>query len=134
MSRPVGALGAAVVVLTLASGCTSSADDAAAERAAHFYSAIASNDAVAACADLAPKAREALEQQAGAPCADAILEQQLPVSATEGETRVYGSMAQVQYAEETAFLSRYDDGWLLTAVGCAPTSGDEPHDCLIEVG
>jgi len=134
VSPPAGALAAAAVVVTLASGCSSSADDDAAERAAHFYAAIASKDAAAACADLAPKARESLEQQTGKPCADAILEQNLPIGAEHGETRVYGSMAQVEYAGETAFLSRYDEGWLLTAVGCAPTSGDKPHDCLIEVG
>ena len=43
-------------------------------------------------------------------------------------------MAQVAYTNEAAFLSRYGDEWLLTAVGCPPVSGDKPHDCAIEVG
>ena len=134
MSPPPRALAAGVVVLTLASGCGSSADDDAAERAAHFYAAIAAEDAAAACADLAPEARESLEEQEGKPCADSILDQQLPGDTGQGEARVYGSMAQVEYPDETAFLSRYDDEWLLTAVGCPPRSGDQPHDCAIEVG
>lgn len=134
MSLSAVPLAAALVVLTLASGCGSSADDDAEERAAHFYAAIASDDGAAACDDLAPKARESLEQQEGKPCAEAILGQRLPADTGQGDTRVYGSMAQVEYAGETAFLSRYDEGWLLTAVGCGRASGDEPHDCKIEVG
>lgn len=132
--RAGGAVVAMVVASILMSGCSPQSGDPAAERASHFYAAIAADDGASACADLAPEAREALEQQEDKPCADAIVDQAIPQPTADGEVQVFGSMAQVAYANETAFLSRYDDGWLLTAVGCPPVSGDEPHDCAIEVG
>jgi len=123
-----------VVSGVLMSGCAAQSGDPAVDRASHFYAAIAAKDAAAACADLASEARKALEQQEGKPCEDAILDQDLPEAVEHGKAHVYGSMVQVAYANETAFLSRYGDGWLLTAVGCPPVSGDKPHDCAIEVG
>jgi hypothetical protein len=115
-------------------GCGSSSDDPVDRRAAGFYEAIANGDGAAACAALAPGAKAALEEQEGSSCTAVILDQHLPEAPGSGRVRVYGSMAQVSYASETAFLSRFDDGWRLTAVGCAPTTGDQPHSCTIEVG
>jgi hypothetical protein len=116
------------------SGCAGQSGDPAADRARHFYAAVAHRDGISACADLAPEARTVLEQQEGKACEDAILDQDIPQMVGTGEVQVFGSMAQVAYADETAFLSRYGDEWLLTAVGCPPASGDKPHDCAIEVG
>lgn len=118
----------------VASGCAAQSGDPAADRASHFYAAISDDDAAAACADLAVEARKALELQEGKPCEDAILDQDLPETDGAADVQVYGSMAQVAYKNETTFLSRYGDEWLLTAVGCPPVSGDRPHDCAIEVG
>jgi len=125
---------ALIALGVIASGCAAQSGDPAAERASHFYAAIADEDAAAACADLASEARRSLEQQEGKPCEDAILDQDIPEVGGSGEAEIYGSMAQVAYENETAFLSRYGDDWLLTAVGCRPVSGDTPHDCAIEVG
>ena len=125
-------LAVAAAVAALA-GCGAS-DDAAAERARHFYASLAAGDGAKACADLAPEARSSLEQQEEKPCEKAILDQDLPTPPSHESAKVYGSMAQVAVGTETAFLSRYDDGWRLTAVGCTPTRPGEPYDCAIEVG
>jgi hypothetical protein len=121
-------------VTAATAGCAAQSGDPAVDRAHHFYSAVAHMDGASACADLAPEARKALEQQEQMPCADAILKQDLPQMVGTGEVQVFGSMAQIAYPEETAFLSRYGDRWLLTAVGCRPVTGDKPHDCAIEMG
>jgi hypothetical protein len=126
---------AVLVALGLAaSGCAGQSGDPAADRARHFYDALDAKDAAAACADLASEARKALEQQEGKPCDAVILDQPIPATSGSGDAETYGSMAQVRYRGETAFLSRYGDDWLLIAAGCPPVSGDRPHDCAIEVG
>jgi hypothetical protein len=121
-------------VTAATAGCAAQSGDPAVDRAHHFYSAVAHMDGASACADLAPEARKALEQQEQMPCADAILKQDLPQMVGTGEVQVFGSMAHIAYPEETAFLSRYGDRWLLTAVGCKPVTGDKPHECAIEMG
>ena len=118
----------------LTSGCAAQSGEEAADRASHFYGAVAARDGAAACADLAPEARETLEREEKMACDKAVLQQDLPATAGDGDVHVYGSMAQVVYPAETAFLSRYGDEWLLTAVGCSPASGDAPHVCAVEVG
>jgi len=115
-------------------GCSNSQDTAASARANHFYRALASKDAAAACADLAAKARQSLEQEEGKPCVRVILDQHLPTPSGNSRVRTYGSAAQVRHSGDTAFLSRYDSGWLITGVGCKPTGHGEPYDCTIEVG
>ena len=46
---------------------------------------------------------------------------------------VAGHSAQVRYAQETVFLSLFDDGWRVTAAGCSRTSTDPsvPYDCTV---
>ncbi|MDQ4110089.1 MAG: hypothetical protein M3306_03160 [Actinomycetota bacterium] len=122
---------AAAVVLLGGCGAT---DDAPAERAEHFHQALADGDAAGACDDLAEETRTSLEQQEGKPCDQAITSQDLSADLDRVETEVYGSMAQVRLGDETVFLSRFDDGWRVTAAGCQPTSGDRPHDCALEAG
>jgi hypothetical protein len=133
-SRPMSGMVALVVLGVTTAGCAAQSGDPAADRARHFYAAIGDEDAAAACADLAPEARKTLEQQEGKACEEAILGLEIPDADGSGSAEIYGSMAQVAYENETAFLSRYGDDWLLTAVGCPPVSGDKPHDCAIEVG
>lgn len=115
-------------------GCGSGSDDAAVERARHFRQALQDEDAAAACADLAPRARTALEDAQSRPCTQVILDQDLPDARPHTATRVYGSMAQVSFEDDTVFLSHYRNGWRVTGVGCAPTTGDVPHECTVEVG
>lgn len=137
MSRRSARSGVVLVALAAAvglSGCSAASEGTVTQRADAFYESLRHGDGAAACAVLAEEAKESLEEQEGEPCGTAILGQGLPESSEGGTAVVYGSMAQVRYAGETAFLSRFSDGWRITAVGCAPTEGEGPHTCLIEVG
>ena len=118
----------------LLAGCGSQSDDPVAQRVEHFYAAIADDDGATACADLAPEARQSLEDQEKKSCDKAILDQQLPKVRGRGAAKVYGSMARVIHPGEVTFLSRFDHRWLLTGVGCTGGSHDRPYDCQIEVG
>jgi hypothetical protein len=119
--------------LLLVTGCGAS-DDPVAARARDFYGAIGAGDGARACADLAAEARSSLEEQEGKPCEDAVLDEGLSEVSGRPAVKVYGSMAQVSFPSETAFLSRFDGGWRLTAVGCHPVRPGDPYDCAIEVG
>lgn len=138
MDRTLARRGAAMTALLLTAGlltgCGAKTDGPAIRRAEHFYRAIADRDATTACRDLAPRARQSLEQQEKKKCEDAILNQDLPTTSSGGHVRVYGSMAEVRHHGEAAFLSRYDNRWLITAVGCSAVGHDQPYDCTIEVG
>ncbi|MDQ6525732.1 hypothetical protein RB608_19100 [Nocardioides sp. LHD-245] len=127
----VGTITGAVLGLA---GCGMADDGSAADRASHFYAAVAAGDGATACADLAVDARETLAEQEGEPCPEAVLAQDLPAPSGAGTARTYGSMAQVQYRDETVFLSRFPDGWRVIAAGCPPVDGDQPHRCSVEVG
>jgi hypothetical protein len=39
-------------------------------------------------------------------------------------------MAQVRYAGETAFLTRFEDGWRIVAAACTPVRSR--YDCSIQ--
>ena len=116
--------------LLLVTGC-GPAPTAPAEITGQLYAAIAHRDAAAACASLAAATRSALEHEEQAPCQDAILEQGVPNASGTATAKVYGSMAQVAYTNETVFLSRYSDGWRVTAAGCTPMGHDRPYECAL---
>ena len=50
----------------------------------------------------------------------------------EPEIDVYGRDAMVRWGGSTLFLARFDDGWRVTAAGCAPRGEDLPYDCAVE--
>lgn len=128
-------MAAAVLVAGVVLSACAPVESGPSARAAHFYAAVAASDGARACADLAPEARASVERQEGAPCAQAIVKQDLPSVAGRGEVRAYGSAAQVVHRGETVFLSRFADGWRITAAGCPPAPDrDRPHVCVIEVG
>ncbi|CAM3247150.1 hypothetical protein NODU109028_06480 [Nocardioides dubius] len=114
--------------------CGAATDDPVSDRLEHFHRAVASGDGEGACGDLAAEARRSLESEEGKPCSEAILELGLPEPPGPGEVHRYGSMAQVRHEDDTAFLSRFDSGWRVVAVGCARQPDDKPYDCDIEVG
>ncbi len=123
----------ALALSGLISGCAG-ADAPVRERAQHFHAALAAGDAASACADLAEEARRSLESDEGTSCRDAIIGLGIPAVDDGGAVRRYGSLAQVRHDDETTFLSRYDDGWRVIAAGCKPGTGDQPYDCMVEVG
>ena len=122
-----------VVVLASAVSCGAPADSAASNVARVFHDAVADADGLTACAALSARARSELEQSAGKPCPAAVLEESLPPLSEPIEARVSGTAAQVGSARETVFLSRFGEGWKVTAAGCTlePTG---VYDCLIQGG
>ncbi len=74
-----------------------------------------------------------LEEQAGVPCEQAVLELELPQGGTAARTSVYVTTASVLLAEGgTTFLDEGPDGWKVSASGCTPTAPDLPFDCELE--
>ncbi|MFC7497377.1 MULTISPECIES: hypothetical protein [unclassified Nocardioides] len=128
----VAAVTAAVVVLT---GCGDTQRDPVVETASGFYAALAAGDSAAACAALAPRTRSAVEQSAQKPCEQAILEEDIPGlgdAPDPDEVSTFGTSAQVRWAGETTFLSRFRTGWRVVAAGCVPEP--EVYDCQVEAG
>jgi hypothetical protein len=124
----------AIMATIALAGCSSSADGDAQQAADEFYAAVEARDGAAACALLSPTTREELEQSAGSPCDKALLEEKLP-SVTEAEqVKVYDTMAQVRYAEDTVFLTRIADSWRVLAVSCTRRPGEQPYDCQVKGG
>ena len=97
-----------------------------------FYAAVEAGDGRRACDLLSQELLEQVQEQAQMPCAEAVLRldyHAAPVKASH----VFITNAQVRLAnDELAFLSRYPEGWLLTAVACMPARGtahENPADC-----
>jgi hypothetical protein len=121
-----------LAVLVAGCGTTERADDvrAVAER---FQSALDEGDGAAACAELSEETSQALEQQEGKPCEDAILEVELPDGTELGDAEVEVTSAAVPVLEGgTLFLDEGPGGWEISAAGCRPTAGDLPFDCALE--
>jgi hypothetical protein len=117
-------------------GCGGVDQGAATDTAQRFYASVQAEDGDAACALLVPSTRSELEQSAGKPCPEAILEEDIPSGEGAAATEVFGTMAQVRYAGETAFLARADEGWLVLAVACGdrPPGRERPYDCQVKGG
>ena len=99
-------------------GCSSSPTNGVSAASQGFYSAVADGDGTKACALLSAATRTELEQSTEKSCPEALLEEDLPEPDRGGaSTRAYGTMAIVTSAGDTMFLSRFPDGWLVTAVG-----------------
>jgi hypothetical protein len=136
---PNGAVAVTVAVsvaMLALTGCTDAQREPVTETAAAFYTALANDDGAGACAELAARTRSEVEQSAQKPCEQAILEEDIPVlddAADPPDVSTFGTGAQVRYAGETTFLSRFRTGWLVVAAGCVPGPG-EVYDCQVEAG
>lgn len=137
--RPVRHRGlvAALAVLSLiaTAGCSSAGDRAAAATAVatRLLTAVAGGDGAAACAVLAPDTVSELEQSAGKPCAQAILDADLPAAGSVTAADVYGQWAQVRLSDDTVFLAVFPGGWRVVAAGCQPRQ-NRPYDCVLKGG
>lgn len=122
------------MLLTLAAAAAGCSDSTApAEAAREFYRAVVAQDGAAACALLAPKTRQELEQSAQKPCDQAILEEDIPPADAVRSAERFGNLSQVRFGQETAFLAEFPGGWLVTAAGCTPVP-DHPYDCQVKGG
>lgn len=125
----------AVGTLALLTGCSSGQEDEVSATARQFYAAVAQQDGRAACALLAPSTRSEVEQSAQKACRTAILEESLPHVTRPHAVQAYGTMSQVRYGGETAFLSRFGAHWKVVAAGCTPPpSQSRAYDCQISGG
>jgi hypothetical protein len=122
-------------VLGLLTACASLAPDtdAAAVTATGFQHALADRDGAAACATLAPTTIESLEENTGEPCAQAVLDQDIPSAQEVITSAAYGQGAQVVLDHDVVFLAAYGDRWLITAAGCQARD-NRPYQCSIEKG
>jgi hypothetical protein len=116
-------------------GCASLAPDTpgATEVARAFHAAVDAGDGESACRLLTPAATEELEQDAGAPCPDALLDADLTAGDDVVETHAYGRQAQVVMAGDVVFLTVSGADWLVSAAGCTPRP-ERPYDCQVSAG
>ena len=120
-------------MLLVLTGCASVGDrgDAAASVALRMLTAVQQDDGAAACGALAPDTLAELEDSAGKPCAEAILDEDLPQPGEVRESHVYGQWAQVRLTGDTVFLGVFPGGWRVVAAGCTPRA-DRPYDCDLQ--
>jgi hypothetical protein len=126
--RLVTCLSVTVLAVT---GCSSVGDqeEAASAAALRLLDAVAAGDGEAACALLAPDTAETVAEDA--PCAEAILDQDLPRPGTVTGADVYGQWAQVRLDDDTVFLAAFPGGWRVVAAGCTPRE-NRPYQCSVE--
>ncbi|MDC7122372.1 hypothetical protein OMK64_12600 [Cellulomonas fimi] len=134
---PASALLALVVVAAAACSSPAQVRDEVADAASEFYAAIEAGDGEAACALLAPAVVDAVEDEEGEACADALtsgdLGSELASRASDGEVTVRraGGQAQARTPDDTVFLAASGDGWVVTAAACDPQP-PRPYDCALE--
>ena len=124
---------AAVVLAVAGCGSVDGRGDAASAAALRMLQDVQSKDGAAACALLAPDTAAEIEQSAGKPCRDAILDEDLPAAGAVSRAQVYGQWAQVRLSGDTVFLGAFPGGWRVVAAGCRPR-GDRPYDCTLQGG
>jgi hypothetical protein len=131
--RRAGSVLLAAAMATAGSGCAQPAErgEGAAATVRRLATAVASGDGAAACEVLAPETRAAVQESAGAPCADAITEENLPAPGTVQSVDVYGQWARVVAVGDTVFLGAFGDGWRVVAAGCR-SRGERPYDCQVQ--
>ncbi|SDZ26332.1 hypothetical protein SAMN05421504_111166 [Amycolatopsis xylanica] len=117
---------AAVLLTCAVAACGSPADAAPSAVARRFADAVGSGDTAAACALLAPRAKDALTTH---PCAVALAALRLP-HAPPAMPVVWSSEAQAKSADDTVFLHEFSDGWRITGAGCHPRN-EQVYDCLV---
>ena len=142
MGRLRGLLGvgtATVALAALLSGCAGPSTAAPTRAVDSFGTAVSDGDGSAACLWLAPLVATELEQQSGAPCAEAVLAPDIAealgatVGAATVRTQVFVNQAIVAAHAGTYFLALDGDDWLITGAGCV-TRPNMPADCVLAGG
>lgn len=126
---------AALAVAGLLCGCGAPASrlEGAGQAGRQFAQALADADYPRACALLAPRTRQQLEEDQHEPCVFALHGEELPAAGEVRGTDVYGRQALLRLRGDTLFLSQFDNGWKVVAAGCTP-QGDKPYRCSLKGG
>ncbi|HEX8121191.1 MAG TPA: hypothetical protein VF549_07985 [Solirubrobacteraceae bacterium] len=122
-----------LLLVVLAGGCGTSDDrDQARATVERFYDAVRHDDAEAACEELGDSLLEQVESQTQQSCRGVITRFEYEGGSIE-RTQVFITNAKVDLdSGESAFLSREDDGWKLSAIACKALEGkpaDRPFEC-----
>jgi hypothetical protein len=136
--RRAAAVPAAALVLAALAACAGPDAGDARDTVDRFAGAVAAGDGETACALLVPDAADALAADAGAPCADAVVDPAGPLAdvvrgtgdVVVTDVHVAGRQAQVVTDSDTLFLALSGEGWVVTAAGCTPRE-DRPYDCEV---
>jgi hypothetical protein len=131
-----GWLVVALAAAVAAGGCGRDADrDAVQTVTDRFHAALEAGDGEAACAQLSTDTRTELESEEQEACPKAVTSLAVEGGALT-RVQVYVTNAKVDLAGgESTFLSRTQEGWRISAVGCTPQEGkpaDIPYDCELE--
>ena len=124
---------AVALVAGAAAGCGTGEDrDQARGAAEALYAAVEAGDGQAACRQLSPQARQELEGQEQAECADAILGLEL-TGVDVQRVEVFLNEAAVHLSGgESVFLDETQQGWRVSALGCREQSTNQPSDCEVQ--
>jgi hypothetical protein len=126
-------LASLAVLATAGCGSVDDRGDAASAAAVQMLGAVANNHGADACAILAPDTVSELEESAGKPCPEAILEEDLSPPGSVTGAAVYGQWAQVRLTDDTVFLGVFPGGWRVLAAGCTAREA-LPYDCTLQRG
>ncbi|MFI0352680.1 hypothetical protein [Actinomadura sp. 9N407] len=119
----------AVLLGAACSGCAAADEDGVQAAVSGLYQAVRNGDGRAACEHLLPRAASALET-GGSQCAQEILGLGLeggPVA----EVEVWSDQARASAGTDTVFLTRWGEGWRISAAGCR-AQGERPYDCEVQ--
>jgi hypothetical protein len=123
-----------VIVLLAVTGCSGGDDETVRKAVSDFYAAVSASDGSGACDLLAPETRSELESSSGSSCSQAVLDEVDPANGTP-TLDVFGDGARARVGDDTAFLARFEQGWLVTAAGCSGVRRrDQPYDCDVQGG
>ena len=122
-----------VTALTMSACGSGSAASQAGTAATDFSQAVQAQDGVRACALLSPQIAKSLAADTSQTCADAVLNQDLPVPSGLERVERQGRSAFVVTGTDTMFLSEFPDGWKVIGAGCTE-QGSAPYDCVVSGG
>ena len=127
-----------VMALTtlLVAGCGADVERQQAGAAADTFAADVTHDPEAACALLAPRTEQAVEEDGELVRARRCRVRTCRRRGGAPRSRWPGTRRRCATPQETVFLALFDDGWRVTAAGCTRTSPDPavPYDCVVEAG